>query len=363
MLDELRARTGHRVRGSPVLPPRARCRGIDFIEFAMDDAAASKFETALAALGFAKVGIHKSKAVTRWNQGDINLVLNREKEGFAHSFNIVHGSSVCAITLSVDDAAVARERASRLLDPPFRQVVRTGEIDIPAVRGLGGSLIYFVDDKSDLGRHWEIDFDTAVPERNNLDTGLVVIDHVSQSMQHDEMLSWLLFYTSLLDVQKTPVQDVIDPGGIVHSQAVNAANGGFRLVLNASQSPQTQSSRFIDQLFGSGAQHVAFASIDIFATVARLRANGGSLLPIPGNYYDDLEARIEIDSELLDRLRANNLLYDRQGSGEFFQAYTPTFDGGFFFELVQRQAYDGFGAANAPIRLASQTRLARHNPI
>ena len=111
--------------------------------------------------GFAKAGVHKSKAVTRWRQGDINLVVNCDKEGFAHSFNITHGSAVCAIALRVDDAAATLDRAAKLLDQPFRQIVRTGEIDISAVRGLGGSLLYFVDDKTNLGRHWDIDFDAA----------------------------------------------------------------------------------------------------------------------------------------------------------------------------------------------------------
>jgi 4-hydroxyphenylpyruvate dioxygenase len=362
MLDDLPARGGRRVSGSPDLPPRARCRGIDFVEFAMDDDAAQHFETALAALGFAKIGAHKSKSVARWAQGGISLVINREKEGFAHSFNITHGSAVCALTLSVDDAAAARERASQLLDPPFRQLVRTGEIDIPAVRGVGGSLIYFVDDKTELGRHWDIDFGKLPPTPPG-EAGLVAIDHVSQSMQHEEMLSWLLFYTSVLEVRKTPVQDVIDPGGIVHSQVVETGDGSLRLVLNASHSPRTQSSRFVDRLFGSGVQHIAFASDDIFATIARLRANGVALLPVPGNYYDDLEARLDIDNLLRDRLRANHLLYDRDGAGEYFQAYTETFDGGFFFELVQRRCYAGFGAANAPIRLAAQTRLARTTAV
>ncbi|HZT86592.1 MAG TPA: TIM barrel protein [Stellaceae bacterium] len=357
MLDELRIRGGTALAGLPALPPRARCLGIDFVEFAMDDAAAAKFEDALAALGFANAGVHKSKAVSRWRQGGINLVVNCEKEGFAHSFNITHGSSVCALTLTVDDAANARERATRLLDQPFRQVVHTGEIDIPAVRGLGGSLVYFVDDKTDLGHHWEIDFD-PVPATPLRDAGLTTIDHVAQSMQHEEMLSWLLFYTSLLEVRKTPVQDLVDPGGIVHSQVVETADGRFRLVLNASQSRQTLAARFVDELFGSGVQHIAFATDDIFATVARLRAGGVALLPVPENYYDDLEARFDIAADLRTRLRENNVLYDRQGAGEYFQAYTRNFDGGFFFEIVQRRAYAGFGAANAPIRLAAQARLS-----
>jgi 4-hydroxyphenylpyruvate dioxygenase len=300
--------------------------------------------------------------VTRWRQGDINLVVNCDKEGFAHSFNITHGSAVCAVALKVDDAAVTLSRAAELLDLPFRQVVRTGEIDIPAVRGLGGSLLYFIDDKTDLGRHWQIDFDTPRSSAGGSevsDAGLIAFDHVSQSMQHEEMLTWLLFYTSLLAVQKTPVQDVLDPGGIVHSQVVETTDGAFRLVLNASQSRQTLSSRFLTDLFGSGVQHIAFVTSDIFATAKQLRAKGVELLAIPENYYDDLEVRFDFQPGALDRLRANNVLYDRQGPGEYLQIYTKTFDGGFFFEIVERRAYAGFGAANAAIRLAAQTRLVR----
>ena len=145
MLDELRRRTGVPVPGLPALPPRAACTGVEFVEFAIDETAAVEFEALLAGLGFAKAGQHKSKDVARWRQGDINLVVNREKEGFAHSFNITHGSSVCAIALRVDDASATIERAVKLLDQPFRQAVGPGELEIPAVRGLGGSLLYFVE--------------------------------------------------------------------------------------------------------------------------------------------------------------------------------------------------------------------------
>jgi 4-hydroxyphenylpyruvate dioxygenase len=362
MLDELQRRTGTPIAAMPNLPARAHCRGIDFVEFAMDETSAARFERALAALGFAQAGVHKSKAVTRWRQGDINLVVNCEKEGFAPSFNITHGSAVCAMALKVDDAGAALARAGQLLDQPFRQLVRPGEIYIPAVRGLGGSLVYFTDDKTDLGRHWEIDFDTPATS-DGAGAGLTTFDHLAQSMHYEEMLTWLLFYTSLLDVRKTPVQDVLDPGGIVRSQVVEAGDGALRLVLNASQSQHTLASRFLNDLFGSGVQHIAFATDDIFTTVERLRAAGVELLPIPENYYDDLDARIDLAPAALERLRANNVLYDRQGAGEYFQAYTKDFDGGFFFEIVQRRGYLGFGAANAPIRLAAQTRLARHPAI
>src|SRR5262249_32848592 len=154
----------------------------------------------------------------------------------------------------------------RLLDQPFRQLVRTGEIDVPAVRGLGGSLLYFVDDGSDLSRHWDIDFDPQ-PVAANADAGLTAIDHIAQSMQHEEMLTWLLFYASRTGGRKTAVQDGFDPGGMVQSQVVESLDGVFRLVLNASQSRHTQSSQFLDHLLGSGVQHIALATNDIFATV------------------------------------------------------------------------------------------------
>jgi 4-hydroxyphenylpyruvate dioxygenase len=362
-LDTLRRKTGVPVSGLPDLPPRATCSGIEFVEFAMDEAAAAAFGHVLQALGFAKAGVHRSKDVTRWKQGDINIVVNSDKEGFAHSFNITHGSSVCAMALRVEDARATIDRAVKLLDQPFRQGVGPGELEIPAVRGVGGSLLYFVDRKSGLDRLWDVDFEPVAGSGDAAGAGLTAFDHVSQSMHYEEMLSWLLFYTSLLDLAKTPAQAVIDPGGVVQSQVVEAADGAVRIVLNASQSQQTQASRFLSDFFGSGVQHIALATDDVFATLARLKANGLALLPIPENYYDDLEARTDLSAEEIDRLREHSVLYDRAGDAEFFQVYTTTLEGGFFFEIVERRRYSGFGAVNAPIRLAAQTRLARHPAV
>jgi 4-hydroxyphenylpyruvate dioxygenase len=353
MLDDLRQRSGL----APLLPSKAECAGIEFIEFAIDERNAVGFEKTLDTLGFRKAGHHRSKAVTRWRQGNINIVVNADKEGFAHSFNITHGTSVCALALRVDDAPKTVERALSLLDQPFQQPVAPGEMNIPAVRGLGGSLLYFVDHKTGLDKLWDVDFaPTDVSDFTG--AGLTNVDHVSQSMHYEEMLTWLLFYNSLLDVRKAPVQTVIDPGGVVQSQAVETSDGSLRLILNASQSQRTLSSRFLSELFGSGVQHIALATDDIFATVEHLKANGVELLPIPENYYDDLEVRVDLSVEDLERLRAGNILYDRDGMSEYFQVYTRTLGGGFFFEIVERRSYRGYGAINAPIRLASQTRLA-----
>jgi 4-hydroxyphenylpyruvate dioxygenase len=357
MLDELRRRTGAVLPDHPVLPPKAMCSSVEFVEFAVDERSAAGFEQTLIGLGFQKAGRHRSKAVTRWRQGDINIVVNADKEGFAHSFNITHGTSVCALALRVDDAQGVVDRAATLLDQPFQQPVGTGEVNIPSVRGLGGSLLYFVDHKSGLDRLWDVDFEPVEAGDFN-GAGLRSVDHVSQSMHYEEMLTWLLFYASLLDVRKTPVQTVIDPGGVVQSQAIETPDGSLRLILNASQSQRTLSSRFLNELFGSGVQHIALATDDIFRTIERLKEHGVDLLPIPENYYDDLEVRSDLSADDVERLRQANILYDREEGNEYFQAYTKTLPGGFFFEIVERRNYKGYGAVNAPIRLASQTRLA-----
>jgi 3-dehydroshikimate dehydratase len=356
LLDQLAAKNKALTPGFTPLPKRSRALGTEFVEFAVDDASAPKLEKMFASLGFRRAGQHKSKAVTRWHQGSINLVINTDKEGFAHSFNITHGSAVCALGLKVDNAAVTFERAKRLLDEPFRQPAGPGELDIPAVRGVGGSLVYFLDSTSELGRVWEIEFDETGEDSSNA-AGLTTVDHISQSMHYEEMLTWLLFYTSLVDLKKIPPQDVADPAGLVRSQVIESADGSLRVILNASQSQRTQSSRFLTEVFGSGVQHLAFATNDIFATVERLTKNGVELLEVPENYYDDLEAKLDLPPEQLDALRRNNILYDRDGDGEYFQVYTRTFEQRFFFEIVERRAYSGYGAVNAPVRLAAQARL------
>jgi 4-hydroxyphenylpyruvate dioxygenase len=362
LLDETARQVGKSVPGAVPMPPPAPVEAVEFIEFAVSEAERPGFERLLRALGFARAGAHRSKDVDLWKQGDIRIVLNSEADGFAHSYQITHGTSVCALALRVPDAQAAIARATALLDVPHASAVGPGELDIPAVRGLGGSLLYFLDHTSALGRWAEVDFEATGEASDH--AGLTGVDHVSQSMQYEEMLTWLLFYSSLFETRKTPSQAVLDPGGVVQSQVIESGldgrNGhGLRLILNGSQSHRTLSARFITDFFGSGVQHIAFATDDIAATVKRLVANGVAMLPIPENYYDDLEARSDLTGEEIDAMKALNILYDSDAGGAFRQAYTQTLDGGLFFEIVQRDGYAGYGAANAGIRLTAQSRLAR----
>jgi len=346
--------------GSAGRPPQVQFDGLEFIEFAVDEADAAALRDMLAKLGFRRFGEHVSKNVDAWRQGDINLVVNCEPEGFAHAHNIVHGPSVCALALRVADADKALARAVSFGSLPFHQPVGPGELTIPAVRGLEGSLFYLVSRYGERGTIWEVDFELDEAATGaNAPAGLTAVDHLVQVAHFGWLPSWVLFYRSLFGFDAAPELEIADPNGLIQSQVVEAPNRKIRIALNASQSQGTAAGRFLSEFFGGGVQQIAFATDDIVATVAQLEANGLPLLPIPGNYYDDLEARFGLEPEFVEVLRRHNILYDRsEGGGAFLQVFTDTFADRFYFEIVERRNYDHFGAANAPIRLAAQARLA-----
>lgn len=360
LIDDASKRAKRPLGRMPALPPRPAVKSVEFIEFAVDETERHNFVALLRGLGFSLRGTHRSKDVSLFAQGDIRIVVNSDKEGFAHSYNMSHGTSVCALALRVSDAKTTVARAEALLEEPYAGAIGPGELALPAVRGLGGSLIYFVDDHSELSRWSDVDFEPCSDPQEN--AGLLSIDHISQTMQYEEMLTWVLYYTSLLTTAKLPAQAVMDPGGVVQSQVIEAGvdnnRGGLRLVLNGSQSHRTLSSRFVTEFFGSGVQHIAFETGDIIATMERLAQNGVATLAIPENYYDDLDAKLEFDDATLATLKRLNIMFDRDANGTFFQAYTQSLPGGLFFEIVQRKAYTGYGAPNAAIRLVAQARLA-----
>jgi len=257
------------------------------------------------------------------------------------------------------------DRAEALLAQAFRQPVGPRELEIPAIRGVGGALIYFLDHGAEFGRVWEVEF--APVEEAAVSARLTRVDHIAQTIPFEELATWRLFYLSIFDFATTPQVDVADPAGLVESQVLHSpdrADGpAVQIALNSSQARQTQSSRFLNEFFGAGVQHIAFATDDIFAVAARMRAAGVAPLPIPANYYDDLEARFDLDLELADRLRELEILYDEDAQGRYFQIYTQVFADRFLFEIVAREGYRGFGAPNAPIRLAAQAQLSRHPTV
>lgn len=360
LMDQVRRAEPALQVSMPEMPDRIATYGVEFVEFAADQAGAVELDRFLNCLGFSKARRHVSKDVALYRQGDINVVVNTEREGFAHSSFLVHGTSVCAIGLKVEDAQATVDRARQLGVDPFEQPVGLGELHIPAIRGVGGSLLYFIDDKSRLSQVWEIEFRSSDIAPTLASTGLTRIDHVGQTMDYGEMLTWLLFYTSIFQTRKALLVDVIDPSGIVRSQAIENDDGSLRLTLNGAENRRTLAGHFIAESFGSNVQHLAFACDDLFETAVALKARGFEPLQISPNYYDDVEARFGLEPELADKLREHNMLYDRDDHGEYFQLYAPTWGEGFIIEIVERRGgYKGYGAPNAPFRLAAQKRNMR----
>ena len=356
LMDQVRRAEPALAIDVPAMPDRVRVDGFGFIEFAADEHEAETLASMFRTLGFAKAGKHIAKDVTLWRQGEINLVINSEREGFAHASYLVHGTSVCDIGLRVDDAAATVERARALDADIFSQPVGPGELKIPAIRGVGGGVMHFIDGASDLARVWDIEF-TPVGDEKQAGAGLVAIDHIAQTMNYEEMLTWLLFYTSIFQARKTPMVDVVDPAGVVRSQVVENDGGSMRITLNGAENQRTIAGHFIAESFGSAVQHIALRTSDMFATAAALKANGFKPLAITANYYDDLEARFGLEPSFLKTLRTENILYDRDDRGEFLQLYSPNYGDGFFFEIVERRdGYAGYGAPNAIFRIAAQRR-------
>ncbi|WP_265517186.1 bifunctional sugar phosphate isomerase/epimerase/4-hydroxyphenylpyruvate dioxygenase family protein [Nitratireductor luteus] len=344
----------------PDMPERVAVDGVEFMEFAVDEEEAKELGAMLHTLGFARAGRHISKDVELWRQGGINIVINTERQGFARSSYVVHGASVCDVGLKVADAEATVRRARALGAEPFEQPVGPGELKIPAIHGVGGGIMHFIDAKSDLARVWEIEFRPATDEAKPRDAGLTRIDHVAQTMDYKEMLTWLLFYTSIFATRKMPMVDVVDPAGLIRSQAIESHDGGFRVTLNGAENRRTLAGHFLAESFGSAVQHLAFETGDIFATAEALLENGFHPLVISPNYYDDLDARFGLDGAFLDRLKTCSILYDRDNGGEYFQLYSPSYGEGFFFEIVERRGgYRGYGAANAQFRIAAQKRHMR----
>src|SRR4029077_9264992 len=273
-----------RVLASPRPPV---CHGFEFIEFAVDAETRPRLVQMFDAMGFAHVGTHRSKDVTLHRQGEVNLILNAEKDAFAHSFFLLHGPSVCALAFRVGDARGAIERALRYKAQTFRGKVGPNELVIPAIRGLEGSLIYLVDRNGAAGSIYDVDF-VAESAVETSPCGLTRIDHVSQVMPRGKLDGTLLFYKSVLGFEAEPAHELVDPYGLIQSRVVESRDRSVRLPLNASASPRTATSRFLSSYGGGGVHHIAIASDDIFATMATMRANNVPLLDIPATYYDGL---------------------------------------------------------------------------
>ena len=340
-------------------PSASRYDGVEFLEFAVDEAQGARLSTWLENLGFAHLGQHRSKAVSLLGQGDIKIVLNAEPYSFAHNFFEAHGPSLCAMALRVENGSAALERAQMYKGQPYRGLVGPNEREIPSVRAPDGSLIYLVE-PTEAGKSI-YDSDFKLDPQAMPGGGLQRIDHMAMALPADSLDSWVLFYKSLLDFEADDEVVLPDPYGLVKSRALRSRCSTVRLPLNISENRNTAISHALSSYQGSGVHHIAFSCEDIFAEVSRAKAAQVPLLDIPLNYYDDLAARFDFDDEFLSELAYFNVLYDRDAQGgELFHVYTEPFGERFFFEILQRKnGYAGYGAANVAVRLAAMAKSRR----
>ncbi|MBU3056254.1 3-dehydroshikimate dehydratase QuiC [Pseudomonas indica] len=337
-------------------PAASRYDGIEFLEFAVDEAVGARLAGWLERLGFARAGQHRSKDVSLLRQGDINIVLNAEPYSFAHNFFEAHGPSLCATALRVKNETAALQRACDYRGQPYRGLVGPNEREIPAVRAPDGSLIYLVERAGEGQTIYDIDF--SLDKDAEAKGGLQRIDHMALALPAESLDSWVLFYKSLLDFEADDEVVLPDPYGLVKSRALRSRCSSVRLPLNISENRNTAIAHALSSYRGSGVHHIAFSCDDIFAEVARAKEAGVPLLEIPLNYYDDLAARFDFDDEFLSELAYYNVLYDRDAQGgELFHVYTEPFEERFFFEIIQRKnGYVGYGAANVAVRLAAMAK-------
>jgi 4-hydroxyphenylpyruvate dioxygenase len=323
------------------LPTGPRLDGFAFVEIGVDAESgwAGDIEELLRAMGFAHVGPHRSKPVQLWQHGGIRIVLN-------------HGAGdedpeVVAVAVESADPHRSAERAQALLAPVLERRRSPGEADLASVAAPDGTSVFFCG--SDAS--WLHDFLAVDPEPGN---GVPIdrIDHITLAQPFEAFDEAALFYRSVLDLCPGPSAELAAPGGLVRSRALATADGRVRIALNVPAHAGTQRGQ-------AELQHVAFATADALAAARAMRDRGAPLLPIPDNYYADLEARYELDPELLDALRELDVLYDRSDGGELLHFYSAL-EGHLFFEVLERRGgYDGYGAVNSPVRMAAQRTTTR----
>ncbi len=341
--------------GAATLPAPPVFDGIEFLEFAVDDDTGRRLGEMLRTLGFHYAGHHRSKSVDLFRQGRANVVLNAEQDSAASEHFQLHGASVCAMALRVDDAARAVARAQALLCPEWQERVGEGERRIPAVRAPDGSLIYFVESDPSGRTIYDDDFhlfpDQLAPSR------LASFDHIAQALPAGRMDNFVLFWRAVFGFIPEQLWEIADPYGLVRSRSMVSSDRSVRLPLNISESRETATGRFVNTYAGAGVHHVALRTEDIRRSLREIRARGGAFLPVPANYYEDIEGRWALEPARVAALQEMSLLYDRDDSGEYLHAYTDAFDDRFFFELVERVGgYGGYGAANAGVRMAAQAQ-------
>ena len=336
--------------------PAPTLSGIAFAEMAVDGESGPCLQQWLSRLGFTHTGQHRSKPVQLWEQGAARIVLN---SSVVRSAQEEGSAAISAFALESEQPGVSAQRAAQLLARALPRARGQAEADLTAVAAPDGTHVFFCRSEAAGPYGWLGDF-LATGNQPEHAAGVTSIDHVSLAQPYDRFDEAGLFYRSVLGLQEDGAAEYAAPFGLVRTLAVRDAEGQVRLALSV---PLLRRGGWAPGV--AHPQHITLASADIAHTADVLASAGAPLLPIPGNYYDDLGARLDLDPGLLSLLRRVGGMYDEDAHGSYIQLFTPVIGGRVFFEISQRiSGYQGYGISNDPVRMAAHRaqRLASARP-
>lgn len=340
---------------TPIASPTVNPMGLDgfeFVEYASPEP--EKLEKLFLSLGFTPIAQHRSKKVTLFRQGKINFILNQEPHSHAAHFSQQHGPSACAMAFKVQDAQKAFARAVALGAKPFTDA-KNGpqETTIPAIYGIGGSLLYFVDHLDHQHNRSIYDSDFIPFEgvsQSPPGAGLLYIDHLTHNVHQGEMDTWAHFYEHIFNFQEIRYFDIEGQKTGLISRALASPCGKIKIPLNESKDDHSQIEEYLKEYKGEGIQHVALVPQDIYTTVETLQATGTKFLTTPNTYYEMVNDRVKNHAEDLVRMQKDQILIDgtvdNHRENLLLQIFTENVIGPIFFEIIQRKGNQGFGEGN-----------------
>jgi 4-hydroxyphenylpyruvate dioxygenase len=320
--------------------------GFEFVEYTAPDV--EQLHGLFERIGFRAVGRHRSKAVTLYRQGGVNFIVNAEPDSHGSRFARAHGPSACAMAFRVRDAAKAYARALELGAQPFANHVGPMELNIPAIEGIGGSVIYLVDR---YGPHsiYDVDFVPAdtVNGFAHDGAGLTEIDHVTHNVFRGNMDQWAGFYEKFFNFREIRYFDIEGKLTGLKSRAMTSPCGKIRIPINESSDDKSQIEEYLNLYHGEGIQHIALAATDIYSSVEGLKSRGVAFQDTPDTYYERLDNRVKGHGEDVERLKRDRILMDgAEDQGLLLQIFTQNAIGPIFFEIIQRKGNEGFGEGN-----------------
>jgi 4-hydroxyphenylpyruvate dioxygenase len=320
--------------------------GFEFVEYTAPDV--NQLHELFERMGFRAVARHRSKAVTLYRQGDVNFIVNAEPESHGGNFAKAHGPSACAMAFRVKDAPAAYGKLIAAGAKPFRNQIGPMELNIPAIEGIGGSVIYLVDRYGDRSIY-DVDF---VPTDAGLGfahdgVGLSEIDHVTHNVYRGNMNQWAGFYEKLFNFREVRYFDIEGKLTGLKSRAMTSPDGKIRIPINESSDDKSQIEEYLHLYRGEGIQHIALGTGDIFRAVESLKSLGTTFQDTPETYYERIDNRMKGHGEDIARMRRDRILIDGSADqGLLLQIFTQNAIGPIFFEVIQRKGNEGFGEGN-----------------